>query len=742
MENLFADFDFDLLKSPDFKEDSVREELILPVLKKLGYSVKGDNRIVRSKKLRHPFVSIGSKETPITNFPDYLLEVNGRYAWVLDAKGPDEDIVTGGNKQQAYFYAIHPEIDVQYYALCNGKDFVLFRVNQTEAVLNISLSEIDQRWNELAKYLDPGVFAASPSDATQHDRRAADFDYLSRKPLAEIKGIRKQSSKRHFGVHGYFTKQAFEILQKYIENFTKPGDIVLDPFGGTGVTLIEALIKNRDAIHVDLNPLSVFWVSTLILPVSVNKLVEAFDSVTKKFRRLKPETEQQIADALGRYSYPKGIGLAKSADVRTIEKLFSDLQLAQLALLRHLILEIKDEGIRDHLLLSFSSSLNKFNLTFHYTKSTGGGDSGAFRYYRYRIAKRPGQLELMPVFHTKFKRLLGAKEELSKLIRGNANGTVVKGSATNLEFIADESVDYIYTDPPYGDKIQYLDLSVMFNAWLNLEVSEDDYELEAIEGGEHNKTKADYSDLIGQSIAEMFRVLKFDRWMSFVFQHQKPAYWHLIVEAAEKAGFEYAGAVRQNNGQSSFKKRQHPFTVLSGQLIISFKKVRNPKSIMKAQLGGNITDLIHQAIEDIIAHHGGATIEEINDEIVIKFMELNILDIVAKKYKDLSPFLSANFDYDNDTKKYNLRKETKFRANIPVEVRIKYYLVSMMRRAEREGNALHIDDIYLEIMPLLKNGKTPEKQTILNVLRTIAIQTGEDQWKLNESGQGELFNLI
>ena len=39
----------------------------------------------------------------------------------------------------------------------------------------------------------------------------------------------------------------------------------------------------------------------------------------------------------------------------------------------------------------------------------------------------------------------------------------------------------------------------------------------------------------------MARVLKYDRWMSFVFAHQNPAYWHLIIDSAEKAGFEYAG---------------------------------------------------------------------------------------------------------------------------------------------------------------------------------------------------------
>ena len=156
----------------------------------------------------------------------------------------------------------------------------------------------------------------------------------------------------------------------------------------------------------------------------------------------------------------------------------------------------------------------------------------------------------------------------------------------------------------------------------------EDYELEAIEGGEHNKTKDDYSNLIAESIREMYRVLKFDRWMSFVFQHQDPRFWHLIVETAEKAGFEYAGAVKQNNGQTSFKKRQNPFTVLSGQLIINFKKVNNPKSIMRANLGGDVTDLVYQAIEDIIANKHGATLEEINDDIVIKFMEITISYLV------------------------------------------------------------------------------------------------------------------
>ena len=87
-ENLYQSFEFTLLDSPDFKEDSVREELILPMLKTLGYSATGENKIIRSKAVSHPFVQTGSGKHQLTSIPDYLLEVSAKYAWVLDAKAP------------------------------------------------------------------------------------------------------------------------------------------------------------------------------------------------------------------------------------------------------------------------------------------------------------------------------------------------------------------------------------------------------------------------------------------------------------------------------------------------------------------------------------------------------------------------------------------------------------------------------------------------------------------------------
>jgi hypothetical protein len=60
-----SNFDFSLLDSPDFKEDSVREDIVMPLLSALGYSSAGPDTIIRSRALLHPFVTIGAKRRPI-----------------------------------------------------------------------------------------------------------------------------------------------------------------------------------------------------------------------------------------------------------------------------------------------------------------------------------------------------------------------------------------------------------------------------------------------------------------------------------------------------------------------------------------------------------------------------------------------------------------------------------------------------------------------------------------------------
>lgn len=742
-KQLFGEFNLKTISTnPDFKEDSVREVIILPILKQLGYKQKN---IVRSKKLKHPYLKIGSKKRKINLFPDYSLKIGNNFAWVLDAKAPNERVKDDDNVEQVYSYATHPEIRSTYFSLCNGKEFSLFKTNSTdEPILYFPIDEIQHYWETLIRYLGPDRFQIGKNFTYDTTNATAipkeTFNYHDRPLLEEIK-VQKQKAKRHFGVHGYFTKQSWNVVADYIKNFTKPGDMVLDPFGGSGVTVIEALMNNRKGISIDLNPMPVFIVKSLMAPVNLDELGEAFDRVAEAYKKIRPQKENEIIAALKKYPYPKGNKLPKASDVQTVEQLFSDKQLANLAVLKHVIKKEKNKSIRNSLLVAFSSSVNKYNLTFHYTKSTGGGDGGPFRYYRYRMAPSPGDLSLLDIFTTKYKKVANAKKEMQYHITDKTIGDsqVLKGTARDLSWIPKESVDYIYTDPPYGKKIPYLDLSVMWNAWLDLKVTNKDFQEEAIEGGEAQKSKESYNDLISSSIKEMYRVLKYDRWMSFVFAHKDPEFWHLIIESAENCGFEYIGAVPQKNGQTSFKKRQHPFSVLSGQLIINFRKVKNPRAILKANLGMDIIEIMVQTIEGIIAKNDGATLEQINDELILKGLELGFLDLLKKEYADLTPLLIDNFDYEEETERYKIKVNSKFRTNVDEKLRVRYYLYSFLTRKQKENYNPTFDEIVLYIMPLLKNGITPEKQTILKVLEDIAEHIGQQRWHLKTGGQLALF---
>lgn len=154
-EELFKDFDFNLLDSKDFKEDAVREEIVFPILKKLGYSASSDNKIIRSKNLKHPFCYFGTKKHSVNIVPDYTFEIDGENKWILDAKRPTENIISGKNVAQAYSYAVHQEIRSEIYCLCNGKEITVFNVRHNEPTLSFHIKDLKENWEKLEKVLSP-----------------------------------------------------------------------------------------------------------------------------------------------------------------------------------------------------------------------------------------------------------------------------------------------------------------------------------------------------------------------------------------------------------------------------------------------------------------------------------------------------------------------------------------------------------------------------------------------------------
>lgn len=807
------DFDFSLLDDKDFKEDSVREDIIAPLLKELGFESKKSKSgltLKRSVALTSDtyLSSNKSKKAKDLIIPDYVLYIDGKPQCILDAKKPEVNIrYKTKSERQAFYYASNPQMKAPYYALCNGRTLILYQTSSQELILEIDLeNELEDKFEKLRKYINTPIEDLRQYNNPKNPKKPDEW-YLRRKLPRPIEKPKKQSEFRYFGCMAYFTRQSWDIVAQNIKNFTGEKDIVFDPFGGTGVTAIEAMMNNRFGIHTDLNPLSVFMTKALTSKVDLGDLYDLGEEIISEFEKLKPKSEKEAKAILKNAKYypnaidkefgemasvkkqedilwiPKDEILPKGSDVDSVLKLFSPIQLVELAILRKLIMRktVRKRELRYSLLLAFYNTITMCNLTYHETwqRPGKGGSCGIYNYYRYRIAPRPTLFDAADIFKGKLKRVIKGKQELDtsphyfyKSYFEPLNETIkdFKGSmisqrddlnnvgtkedaingkkffqadATNLKEIEDKSIDYIYTDPPYGAKIPYLDLSTMWNAWLDFPVDKNLKEKECIEKGSLDKTRDEYYTLMKESLKEMYRVLKFNRWLSFVFQHQDPKLWQLLVDAAEEVGFEYAGSVRQNNGQTTFKKRQNPFSVLSGQLILHFKKVDNPKTRAREVLGDLSYDMVLNDIEATIVKYNGATIEEIYGDLTKRGLENGYLHLLAKMGDNFLIFVNQNFEYNMQDKKYRIKSGTKFKgSSVPLEDRTRYFVVSYLGRCEIEGRKAIFDEICLEVLPLLKNGVTPDNRFIKEILEEVAtLNKKTGAWRLKTS-EPKLFDDI
>lgn len=140
----------------DWNEITVREEILAPLLRALGYQKDTDYDINREKHLLvHPFLMRGSERVKI----DYAVLVRRQHFWILEAKRPSSSL-DGDAIHQAYFYAIHPEVQARFFAVCDGREFRLFDVRNVDEhyipILQFALPEIEQHFPRLRDVIGSG----------------------------------------------------------------------------------------------------------------------------------------------------------------------------------------------------------------------------------------------------------------------------------------------------------------------------------------------------------------------------------------------------------------------------------------------------------------------------------------------------------------------------------------------------------------------------------------------------------
>lgn len=171
-------------------------------------------------------------------------------------------------------------------------------------------------------------------------------------------------------------------------------------------------------------------------------------------------------------------------------------------------------------------------------------------------------------------------------------------SSTDLQNIPENSIDYIFTDPPFGDNLNYSELSFIWEAWLKVKTNA---RTEAIVNDVQGKGIVEYQSLMTACFAEFYRVLKPNRWMTVEFHNSKNAVWNAIQESLLRAGFIIADVRTLDKQQGSFKQVNNASAVKQDLVISTYKPKESfcRELVEKAGTEDTAWSFVRQHLENI-----------------------------------------------------------------------------------------------------------------------------------------------
>ena len=464
---------------------------------------------------------------------------------------------------------------------------------------------------------------------------------------AEVKGSKGSI---FFRAHSYHTKVPVEGLTRLVEYYTDAGDVIADPFCGSGQTGVAAMLTGRHAIVSDLSPAAVHIargyttkVDASMVRIIGNKVIDALAELEHDLYNayegrveyrvwsdvyacpdcnreilfwdagVDETTGQVITDVrclAGHGPYSKNTltwlrsvpvqenvsvpdrrkrlvtdiadidrsdfdpprsdfpwwypttpwepwremwrGQHQALGINTAADFYTDRNLYALSALWHEIGTIEDEHVQAALRFTFTAVVNRASRRYqwHPTRPTNVLSSTMY------VAALNYEFNVFSLFRRKLSTIADLYEQT-----WTAPGSceVRQGSATSLDWLPDESIDYVFTDPPFGSNIFYADSSFLWEAWLD---EQTDVAAEAVV---NKRVKADrggtnldgYESLMAESMTEIARVLRPNAWASLQFHNSDDAVWSSIQRSVEDAGFNIGSTVIMDKGQLSFKALRH-----------------------------------------------------------------------------------------------------------------------------------------------------------------------------------------
>jgi len=379
-----------------------------------------------------------------------------------------------------------------------------------------------------------------------------------------------------YRLHKYWSRKPPDLVAERIAAATAPGDLVLDPFCGSGVAPIEAAALGRRALGSDVNPFAIFLARATAAPCDPAALAAAGARALEAARAAEAQwhvtpcrscgAEAGLAGTARRGAEivavlvrcPRCGGTRReeplAADVRLaraaarggdggaprpavvpgwqtrklvragladLGELFTARNLRVLAALRAAITAEPEGAVRDCLLLALTGALAQASRMMADHGRAGGGASWKLNIYW--LPERSLELDPFRCFGNRLARVAAGKRDATALLAGAEPPRFVCADARALaQHVPDGSAAYAFADPPYGGEgIQYAELSALWCAWLD-PAPEPAYDAEIGENPHRGRDRAAFAEGLLDAFRAVHRALAPDGRMTVTFASGDP----------------------------------------------------------------------------------------------------------------------------------------------------------------------------------------------------------------------------
>ena len=511
------------------------------------------------------------------------------------------------------------------------------------------------------------------------------------------------------GLHTYAARKQSNVLAHVIESLLAQPGTVLDPFAGSGSTLIEAKRLGHKAIGVDISQLSALTVDAALTPwdaqsvrAKLDAFLERLETTHADLYRVDVQGEPRVIERCHfdrqpdgaltptHYRYfnigedgklgPRRLATCDDSFCRQYAEVAASAapSFATLSLMPNSRIAIpvgatvadffcarnrvfvdgalaearsmSEHGIDPVLQLLISSAVSLLRLS-----DKKASTALPFWMPKDDVTSRNGLIAL----RNRAKQMVDALEYLESQYSQDSVTTGFRFFKKPLQLVSqtelpDESVDLVVTDPPYTDQVPYLEyaqIQALLLGWDSMNPDVLRQEIVVSDAtGRPDKTREAFAAQLAIAFHRISRAMKQDAHLVVFFHDFSLAAWSGLMAAAHDAGLAYEGQVSVNRTRRSFKSILSPLRTLNGEYVILFRK----RSAHWVRFEGDVDGAAARCrsiAADIIGRSGGScTSQQLYDDGLLQdSIEQGYLSVLAGAYRTFLDVLKDDLPFSEGT---------------------------------------------------------------------------------------------